>query len=93
MNCKTCIHLEACSRWTDFPKQCGEPVCRHYQDSNQARADAVNEFILLFEDKIGYHFLSNNSWIGDIIDEIKQEMLGGNLDGRAQDVCQNNSNF
>lgn len=37
MNCKECIHFEACSKWTDFPKQCGEPTCRHFEQ----RADVV----------------------------------------------------
>lgn len=30
-NCKECLHFEACSKWTDFPKQIGFPVCRKYR--------------------------------------------------------------
>ena len=29
-NCKNCLHLGACSKWTDFPIQCGFPVCAHF---------------------------------------------------------------
>lgn len=29
-NCKNCLHFGACSKWTDFPKQCGFPVCAHF---------------------------------------------------------------
>lgn len=39
--CKDCLHLEACSRWTDFPKQCGEPTCRHFIIETQPTADVV----------------------------------------------------
>lgn len=28
--CKTCLHFDACSKWTDFPKQCGVPACGRY---------------------------------------------------------------
>lgn len=30
-NCKDCIHIEACSKWTDFPKQIGFPICRKFK--------------------------------------------------------------
>ena len=31
-NCKHCVHYEACCKWTDFPKQCGIPVCTRFSD-------------------------------------------------------------
>ena len=30
-NCRECLHFNACSKWTDFPKQCGFPVCAHFE--------------------------------------------------------------
>lgn len=34
-NCKECLHFEACCKWTDFPKQCGTPVCSRFSDAAQ----------------------------------------------------------
>ena len=33
--CKDCIHFDACSKWTDFPKQCGVPVCARYEEQSE----------------------------------------------------------
>ena len=33
-NCKECLHFEACSKWTDFPKQIGFPTCRRFTPIN-----------------------------------------------------------
>ena len=33
VNCKDCIHLDACSKWTDFPKHHGELECRRFKKS------------------------------------------------------------
>lgn len=33
--CKICIHLDACSKWTDFPKQCGVPVCARFEEQSE----------------------------------------------------------
>lgn len=42
-NCEDCTHYEACLRWTDFPKQCGTPVCRHFKDSKQSEGKWIQE--------------------------------------------------
>ena len=33
--CKTCIHFDACSKWTDFPSQCGVPVCAKFKEQSE----------------------------------------------------------
>lgn len=33
--CKDCIHFGACSKWTDFPKQCGVPVCASFAQQSE----------------------------------------------------------
>ena len=36
-NCKDCLHLEACSKWTDFPKQIGFPTCSKFDTTESYR--------------------------------------------------------
>lgn len=33
--CNSCIHFGACSKWTDFPKQCGVPVCASFAQQSE----------------------------------------------------------
>ena len=33
--CNSCIHFGACSKWTDFPKQCGVPVCVSFAQQSE----------------------------------------------------------
>lgn len=33
--CNSCIHFGACSKWTDFPKQCGVPVCARFAQQSE----------------------------------------------------------
>ena len=32
--CKECLHYDACCKWTDFPKQCGIPVCARFNTAD-----------------------------------------------------------
>lgn len=32
--CKNCNHFNACSKWTDFPNQCGVPVCARFEEKS-----------------------------------------------------------
>jgi hypothetical protein len=32
--CKNCLHFNACSKWTDFPEQCGVPVCARFEEKS-----------------------------------------------------------
>ena len=33
--CNSCTHFGACSKWTDFPKQCGVPVCASFAQQSE----------------------------------------------------------
>lgn len=48
-NCKDCIHFCACCKWTDFPKQCGVPVCAKFEEKNEGewvKVAAYNDGVL-----------------------------------------------
>ena len=45
MNCKKCIHYEACCRWTDFPKSCGMPTCSHFDPIDVNSLEKLKELI------------------------------------------------
>lgn len=32
--CKDCNLFNACSKWTDFPNQCGVPVCARFEEKS-----------------------------------------------------------
>lgn len=51
--CKDCIHFGACSKWTDFPKQCGVPVCASFAEQSEwisveDRMPEANLHVLLY---------------------------------------------
>lgn len=41
--CKDCIHFDACSKWTDFPKQCGVPVCARFNEQSEGEWISVKD--------------------------------------------------
>lgn len=50
-NCKDCIHFRACCKWTDFPKQCGVPVCAKFEEKNEGEWISVDERLPELEGK------------------------------------------
>lgn len=53
-NCKHCIHYEACSKWTDFPKQCGIPVCSRFSNVVPKTEVAMEIFEEIEEDVVDF---------------------------------------
>lgn len=88
-NTPTCTNLHQLTPIDEMSAEIQEAVngCASYwsgliaehlhEQGYRKQSEVIDEFILLLEDKIGYHFLENNSWLGEAIDQTRAEMLGG----------------
>ena len=75
--CKSCLHYKACLKWSDFPKQCGVPTCRHFcEDKKSAVAREIFAEInrLLFFNMNEQHYegdrLVEMNFSGSLEDDI-----------------------
>lgn len=81
--CKDCLHFDACSKWTDFPKQCGVPVCARFEEKNEGKwkAGKQNGQYAWYCTKCEAGFTGENAeWIAkshDYCPKCGAKMIGG----------------
>lgn len=64
--CKNCNHFNACSKWTDFPNQCGVPVCARFEE--KSAWISVDERLPETEEKYLVCTTNGNIGVGSFID-------------------------
>lgn len=71
-NCKNCLHFGACSKWTDFPMQCGFPVCAHFDGwiSVEERLPDPNEYDWVL---VAYTFNEDGTYGVPTVAELRKD--------------------
>lgn len=85
-NCNQCAHYDACCKWTDFPKQCGIPVCLRFTE----KSEVAKEFTCFVGDPHKVEYCPYLDEIEKAKFEVAREIFGEI--GRRM-ICTNEEDF